>query len=61
MWKALPLHEREYWDNRASEDKERYLREKEAYTGPWQVPYTRPKKVRHTFKPIIIVLIIILS
>lgn len=45
LWKSLPAEERAYWDERADQDKQRYLREKDAYTGPWQVPYKRAKKV----------------
>lgn len=44
MWKALPANERAYWDGCAEQDKQRYLREKSEYTGPWQVPYKRVKK-----------------
>lgn len=44
MWKALPSKEREHWDNEAAKEKQRYLEEKEAYTGPWQVPNKRAKK-----------------
>lgn len=43
-WKALSLEDRAIWDEKAKIDKERYNLEKEKYTGPWQVPYTRPKK-----------------
>jgi len=43
-WRNLPKEERAIWDAKAEEDKERYNREKEKYTGPWQVPWKRAKK-----------------
>jgi len=42
LWRNLS--ERTHWQELASMDKERYLAEKEAYTGPWQVPHKRMKK-----------------
>eukprot|EP00551_Chaetoceros_affinis_P020182 CAMPEP_0203717114 /NCGR_PEP_ID=MMETSP0092-20131115/1697_1 /ASSEMBLY_ACC=CAM_ASM_001090 /TAXON_ID=426623 /ORGANISM="Chaetoceros affinis, Strain CCMP159" /LENGTH=437 /DNA_ID=CAMNT_0050595877 /DNA_START=52 /DNA_END=1365 /DNA_ORIENTATION=- len=44
LWKALSAEERAYWNERAEQDKLRYLKEKNEYTGPWQVPYKRAKK-----------------
>jgi hypothetical protein len=44
MWKNITSEERAYWDDLASKDKERYMLEKAAYTGPWQIPYKRAKK-----------------
>lgn len=44
LWKTLSAEERAYWDEKGEQDKQRYLREKNAYTGPWQVPYKRAKK-----------------
>lgn len=34
MWKALSAEDRLHWDNEAVKEKQRYLVEKEAYTGP---------------------------
>jgi hypothetical protein len=45
-WKKLPDHEREKWEEAALQDKLRYNAEKELYTGPWQVPTGRSRKVR---------------
>ncbi len=44
-WKSLSAEERAVWDAKADADKERYKMEKERYTGPWQVPWKRAKKV----------------
>lgn len=44
-WKSLPPEERAIWDAKAEADKKRYNLEKEKYTGPWQVPWKRAKKV----------------
>ena len=44
MWKNLPPEDRAHWDAVAAEDKRRYMSEKAAYTGPWQVPWKRVKK-----------------
>lgn len=48
LWRALPAHERAHWDELAAKDKQRYMMEKASYTGPWQVPWKRAKKVRTT-------------
>ena len=40
----LSPEDRRYWDNVAAKDKQRYLAEKASYSGPWQIPYKRPKK-----------------
>ena len=45
MWRNLSPQERMYWDQQAKLEKERYSREKETYTGSWQVPHKRVKKV----------------
>lgn len=45
-WKLLPDTERKKWDQVALQDKLRYNAEKSLYTGPWQVPSKRSKKVR---------------
>ena len=34
MWKALSAEDRLHWDNEAAKEKQRYLAEKEVYTGP---------------------------
>lgn len=44
MWKTLSAEDRLHWDNEAAKEKQRYLAEKEVYTGPWQVPQRRAKK-----------------
>ena len=36
-WKTLPSEEREYWDDKARSDKERYEVETSVYDGPWKV------------------------
>lgn len=41
-WKQQPPEERFKWDEIARKDKERWLRERETYTGPWKVA-TIPK------------------
>jgi len=43
-WRNLSPEERGYWEDEAAKDKQRYMREKAAYTGPWQVPWKRAKK-----------------
>jgi hypothetical protein len=45
-WKALSLADRKRWDQVAAQDKARYNAEKSLYTGPWQIPSKRSKKVR---------------
>jgi hypothetical protein len=45
-WKALSPADRKKWDQVAAQDKARYNAEKTLYTGPWQVPSKRSKKVR---------------
>jgi HMG (high mobility group) box len=39
-WKELSLDGKAVWEQRAVEDKERYHREMQAYTGPLKVRYT---------------------
>ena len=46
MWRNLSPEARLYWDQQAEKEKERYSREKQLYTGPWQVPHKRAKKVK---------------
>ena len=36
-WRTLSKEEKTKWEELASEDKERYQREKAAYSGPWKV------------------------
>jgi HMG (high mobility group) box len=38
-WKELSLDGKAVWEQRAVEDKERYHREMQAYTGPLKVRY----------------------
>jgi hypothetical protein len=45
-WKLLPAEDRKKWDEVALQDKLRYNAEKRLYTGPWQVPSKRSRKVR---------------
>jgi len=44
LWKKLSTDERALWDARAEKDKQRFMNEKAAYTGPWQIPWKRAKK-----------------
>jgi HMG (high mobility group) box len=44
MWRSLTAEERAHWDNVAEQDKQRYMVEKAAYTGPWHVSSKRSKK-----------------
>lgn len=37
-WKNLSATERDYWEEKARQDKARYEVEKTMYTGPWKVP-----------------------
>jgi hypothetical protein len=43
-WRKLSDKERAYWDEQAREDKVRFVREKAAYKGPWNIPKRRAKK-----------------
>ena len=45
MWRNLRADERAHWDEVAAKDKQRYMVEKASYTGPWQIPWKRSKKV----------------
>ena len=45
-WKTLSDSEKRKWDQVALQDKLRYNAEKRLYTGPWQVPSKRSRKVR---------------
>jgi len=44
-WKTLSKEERQKWDEVALQDKMRYNAEKSLYTGPWQIPSKRSRKV----------------
>jgi HMG (high mobility group) box len=44
LWKSLSAEDRTVWDDVAAQDKQRYMIEKSQYTGPWQIPWKRPKK-----------------
>jgi len=44
MWRKLSSVERAIWDDVAKKDKERYLREKVTYKGPWKVKSKQIKK-----------------
>jgi hypothetical protein len=44
IWHNLPSNERAHWDDLSAQDKKRYLAQKDAYTGPWQIPVKRTKK-----------------
>jgi len=37
MWKNLPADQKQHWEEVAAKDKERFMKEKASYTGPWQV------------------------
>ena len=43
-WRGLSPNERAFWDEEARNDKVRYVREKAAYKGPWNLPKRRAKK-----------------
>ena len=43
-WRLIDDRERAYWDEEARNDKVRYVREKAAYKGPWNLPKRRAKK-----------------
>lgn len=43
-WKSLSKKERAYWDEEARNDKVRFVQEKAAYKGPWNLPKRRAKK-----------------
>jgi hypothetical protein len=45
-WKSLDAEERKKWEQAAIQDKARFAAEKALYTGPWQVPSKRSRKVR---------------
>lgn len=44
IWRGMSSEERQEWVEAAAKDKQRYIREKAVYTGPWQVPLKRQKK-----------------
>ena len=44
IWKHMGTEERAKWDEIAAKDKERYLKEKASYSGPWHIPNKRTKK-----------------
>ena len=43
-WKSLSEKEKAYWDEEARNDKVRFVQEKAAYKGPWNLPKRRAKK-----------------
>jgi HMG (high mobility group) box/HMG-box domain len=43
-WRKLSDKERAFWDEQAREDKVRFVREKAAYKGTWNIPKRRAKK-----------------
>lgn len=43
-WKSLSEKEKAFWDEEARNDKVRFVREKAAYKGPWNLPKRRAKK-----------------
>ena len=43
-WKSLSEKEKAYWDEEARNDKVRFVQEKAAYDGPWNLPKRRAKK-----------------
>jgi len=44
LWKTLSVKDRQYWDDEAAKERERYMAEKAAYNGIWHVPHKRAKK-----------------
>jgi len=45
-WKSLSEKEKAYWDEEARNDKVRFVQEKAAYKGTWNIPKRRAKKHR---------------
>lgn len=43
-WRALSGADRAFWDEEARNDKVRFVREKNDYKGPWNLPKRRAKK-----------------
>ena len=43
-WKSLSEKEKAYWDEEARNDKVRFVQEKAAYKGTWNIPKRRAKK-----------------
>mmetsp|Transcript_17372 Transcript_17372/g.32965 ORF Transcript_17372/g.32965 Transcript_17372/m.32965 type:complete len:396 (-) Transcript_17372:53-1240(-) len=52
-WKSLKPHEKKEYEAKASEDRDRYYKEKAAYKGPWKIPNVKdpraPKKAQSAF------------
>mmetsp|Transcript_11213 Transcript_11213/g.20523 ORF Transcript_11213/g.20523 Transcript_11213/m.20523 type:complete len:520 (+) Transcript_11213:84-1643(+) len=43
-WKVLPAEERKYWDCVSEQEKQEYIKQKEAYEGPWRIATNKVKK-----------------
>jgi hypothetical protein len=50
-WKGLSDRKREYWDEMARVDKERYETEKATYTGPWKTPIIKKRNRKDPTAP----------
>ncbi|KAK8803596.1 hypothetical protein WA158_001290 [Blastocystis sp. Blastoise] len=50
-WKALSEEEKEPYNKKASEDKDRYSREMDAYDGPMQIPINNKKNRKNSKHP----------
>mmetsp|Transcript_4381 Transcript_4381/g.9317 ORF Transcript_4381/g.9317 Transcript_4381/m.9317 type:complete len:356 (-) Transcript_4381:154-1221(-) len=46
LWRQMSKEERKVWDEKAKDDKVRYMAEKAVYTGPWKV-----KKIKDSRRP----------
>ncbi|KAL7535667.1 hypothetical protein ACHAXR_006659 [Thalassiosira sp. AJA248-18] len=43
-WKSLPAEQRTHWDLVSEREKQEYIKQKEAYQGPWRIATSRVKK-----------------
>ena len=43
-WKVLPAEQRKYWDFVSEQEKQEYIKQKEAYEGPWRIATNKVKK-----------------
>jgi hypothetical protein len=53
QWREMSLDDKEKWEEKARQDKARYLKQKEEYAGPWKVPadMKKPKDPTAPKKP----------
>jgi len=43
-WKTLPVEQRKYWDFVSEQEKQEYMKQSEAYQGPWRIATNKVKK-----------------